>query len=157
MSIFVGIAWLAITTLLGLIFSLGETGPLNMALILFLGVFYLFGFFLLSLGIIHKKLLDKVEVCYGKIMRSTSFVDKLSGDIKYNVDVMVIIDSEELYSGFNKTIVSDYDYNVGEFVQLSKNGNEFMIDYVVNEDVVPLKTQTEIEGIDRILENRRNR
>ena len=53
MSIFVGIAWLAITTLLGLIFSLGETGPLNMALILFLGVFYLFGFFLLSLGIIR--------------------------------------------------------------------------------------------------------
>ena len=90
-------------------------------------------------------------------MSSTSFVDKLSGDIKYNVDVMVIIDSEELYSGFNKTIVSDFNYNVGEYVQLSKNGNEFMIDYVVNEDVVPLKIQTEMDDINTILENRRNR
>ena len=55
MSIFIGIDWLAITTFLGLLFSLGATGPLDIGLIIFLGVFYLFGFFLLSLGIIHKK------------------------------------------------------------------------------------------------------
>ena len=157
MSIFIGIAWLAITTFLGLLFSLGETGPHDIGFIIFLGVFYLFGFFLLSLGIIHKKIVDKVEVCYGKVMGVSTFIDKISEETKYNIEVMVIIDTEELYSGFNKTIVSDFNYNVGEYVQLSKNGNDFIIDYVVNEDIVPLKTQTEMDDINTILENRRNR
>ena len=90
-------------------------------------------------------------------MRVSTFIDKLSEETKYNIEVMVIIDTEELYSGFNKTIVSDFNYNVGEYVQLSKNGNDFIIDYVVNEDIVPLKTQTEMDDINTILENRRNR